>query len=43
MEGGESLANNQFGFAVVVVSSGKEGDAQKEMLLSEARAAPKAK
>ncbi len=37
-EGGEFLANNQFGFAVVVVSSGKEGDAQKEMLLTEARA-----
>jgi outer membrane protein OmpA-like peptidoglycan-associated protein len=37
-EGGEFLADNQFGFAVVVVSAGKEGDAQKEMLLTEARA-----
>lgn len=36
--GGEFLANNQFGFAVVVVSAGKEGDAKKEMLLTEARA-----
>jgi phospholipid/cholesterol/gamma-HCH transport system substrate-binding protein len=36
--GGEFLANTQFGFAVVVVSAGKEGDAQKEMLLTEARA-----
>ena len=36
--GGEFLANNQFGFAVVVVSAGKEGDAQKEMVLTEARA-----
>jgi phospholipid/cholesterol/gamma-HCH transport system substrate-binding protein len=37
-ESGEFLANNQFGFAVVVVSAGKEGDAKKEMLLTEARA-----
>jgi phospholipid/cholesterol/gamma-HCH transport system substrate-binding protein len=36
--GGEFLAANQFGFAVVVVSAGKEGDAQKEMVLTEARA-----
>jgi phospholipid/cholesterol/gamma-HCH transport system substrate-binding protein len=36
--GGEFLADNQFGFAVVVVSAGKAGDAQKEMLLTEARA-----
>jgi outer membrane protein OmpA-like peptidoglycan-associated protein len=36
--GGEFLANNQFGFAVVVVSAGKEGDAQKEMQLTAARA-----
>jgi len=36
--GGEFLANNQFGFAVVVVCAGREGDAQKEMLLTEARA-----
>src|SRR5208282_5058875 len=37
-DGGEFLANNPFGFAVVVVSAGKEGDAQKEMQLTEARA-----
>jgi outer membrane protein OmpA-like peptidoglycan-associated protein len=37
-DGGEFLANNQFGFAVVVVSAGKEGDAQKEAVLTEARA-----
>ena len=37
-DGGEFLANNQFGFAVVVVSAGKEGDAQKELVLTEARA-----
>jgi len=36
--GGDFLANNQFGFAVVVVSAGKEGDAQKEVVLTEARA-----
>jgi phospholipid/cholesterol/gamma-HCH transport system substrate-binding protein len=36
--GGEFLANNQFGFAVVVVSAGMEGDAQKDMVLTEARA-----
>ncbi len=36
--GGEFLGNNQFGFAVVVVSAGKEGDGQKELLLTEARA-----
>jgi phospholipid/cholesterol/gamma-HCH transport system substrate-binding protein len=36
--GGEFLASNQFGFAVVVVSAGMEGDSQKEMLLTEARA-----
>ena len=36
--GGEFLANNQYGFAVVVVSVGMEGDAQKDMLLTEARA-----
>jgi phospholipid/cholesterol/gamma-HCH transport system substrate-binding protein len=35
---GEFLANNQFGFAVVVVSAGKEGDSQKELVLTEARA-----
>lgn len=37
-DGGEFLANNQFGFAVVVVSAGKAGDAQKEMQLTKARA-----
>lgn len=36
--GGEFLANNQFGFAVVVASAGMEGDTQKMLVLSEARA-----
>jgi phospholipid/cholesterol/gamma-HCH transport system substrate-binding protein len=36
--GGEFLANNQFGFAVVVVSAGMEGDAQKDLVLTQARA-----
>jgi phospholipid/cholesterol/gamma-HCH transport system substrate-binding protein len=36
--GGEYLASAQFGFAVVVVSGGNEGDSQEELLLSEARA-----
>ncbi|MGA2890041.1 MAG: MlaD family protein [Terracidiphilus sp.] len=36
--GGEFLAHNQFGFAVVVASTGMEGDAQKDMVLTEARA-----
>ena len=36
--GGEFLANNQFGFAVVVVSAGMEGDSQKDLVLTEARA-----
>ena len=36
--GGEFLANQQFGFAVVVVAAGPEGDAQKELVLTEARA-----
>jgi hypothetical protein len=36
--GGEYLAGNQFGLAVVVVSSGMEGDAQKNQVLTEARA-----
>jgi phospholipid/cholesterol/gamma-HCH transport system substrate-binding protein len=35
---GEFLAQNQFGFAVVVVSTGMEGDTQKDLLLTEARA-----
>jgi phospholipid/cholesterol/gamma-HCH transport system substrate-binding protein len=37
-EGGEFLAQNQFGFAVVVASTGMEGDTQKDMVLTEARA-----
>ena len=36
--GGEFLANNQFGFAVVVASAGMEGDTSKELVLTEARA-----
>ncbi len=36
--GGEFLADNQFGFAVVVVSSGMEGDTQKNLILTQARA-----
>jgi len=36
--GGEYLANNQFGFAVVVASAGMEGDTQKDLVLTEARA-----
>jgi phospholipid/cholesterol/gamma-HCH transport system substrate-binding protein len=35
---GDFLADNQFGFAVVVVSSGMEGDTQKDLVLTEARA-----
>jgi len=38
-EGGEFLANNQFGFAVVVASAGMEGDTQKDLVLTQARAA----
>jgi phospholipid/cholesterol/gamma-HCH transport system substrate-binding protein len=38
-DGGEFLANNQFGFAVVVASAGMEGDTQKDLILTEARAA----
>ena len=37
-DGGEFLANNRFGFAVVVASAGMEGDAQKDLVLTEARA-----
>jgi phospholipid/cholesterol/gamma-HCH transport system substrate-binding protein len=37
-EGGDYLAKNPFGFAVVVVSSGLEGDSQKELELTEVRA-----
>jgi phospholipid/cholesterol/gamma-HCH transport system substrate-binding protein len=36
--GGEYLARNQYGFAVVVASTGMEGDTQKELVLTEARA-----
>jgi phospholipid/cholesterol/gamma-HCH transport system substrate-binding protein len=36
--GGEYLAQNQFGYAVVVVSAGSEGDTKKDLLLTEARA-----
>jgi len=36
--GGEFLAQNQFGFAVVVVSTGMEGDSKKDLVLTEARA-----
>jgi len=32
------LASNQYGFAVVVVSAGMEGDSQKDLLLTQARA-----
>jgi phospholipid/cholesterol/gamma-HCH transport system substrate-binding protein len=35
---GEFLAQNQFGFAVVVVSTGMEGDTQKDLVLTQARA-----
>jgi phospholipid/cholesterol/gamma-HCH transport system substrate-binding protein len=36
--GGNFLAQNQFGFAVVVASTGMEGDTQKDLVLTEARA-----
>ncbi len=36
--GGEFLANNQFGLAVVVAAAGMEGDIQKDMVLTQARA-----
>jgi hypothetical protein len=36
---GEFLANNQFAFAVIVSSAGMEGDSQKDLVLTEARAA----
>ncbi len=35
---GEFLANNQFAFAVVVASAGMEGDTQKDLVLTQARA-----
>jgi phospholipid/cholesterol/gamma-HCH transport system substrate-binding protein len=37
-EAGEYLANTAFGFAVVAVSAGPEGDSSREMLITEARA-----
>jgi phospholipid/cholesterol/gamma-HCH transport system substrate-binding protein len=37
-DGGKYLAQNQFGFAVVVASTGMEGDTQKDLVLTEARA-----
>jgi phospholipid/cholesterol/gamma-HCH transport system substrate-binding protein len=36
--GGEFLGNNPFGFAVVVASTGMEGDTQKDLQLTQARA-----
>jgi len=36
--GGEFLANNQFGLVVIVASAGREGDTQKDLVLTEARA-----
>ena len=36
--GGEFLADNQYSFAVVEVSAGMEGDTQKDLTLTEARA-----
>jgi phospholipid/cholesterol/gamma-HCH transport system substrate-binding protein len=35
---GEFLANHQFGFAVIEASTGMEGDTQKDMVLTQARA-----
>jgi phospholipid/cholesterol/gamma-HCH transport system substrate-binding protein len=37
--GGEYLAGNDFGIAVVTASAGMEGDTQKDLVLTEARAA----
>jgi phospholipid/cholesterol/gamma-HCH transport system substrate-binding protein len=37
-DGGEFLANNQFGFAVITASAGMEGDTEKDLVLTEARA-----
>jgi phospholipid/cholesterol/gamma-HCH transport system substrate-binding protein len=36
--GGEFLANNQFGLVVIAASAGMEGDTQKDLVLTEARA-----
>jgi phospholipid/cholesterol/gamma-HCH transport system substrate-binding protein len=37
-DGGSYLAQNPFGIAVIVVSTGMEGDTQKDLVLTEARA-----
>jgi phospholipid/cholesterol/gamma-HCH transport system substrate-binding protein len=37
-DAGKFLADNEFGIAVVVASTGKEGDAQEDLKLTEARA-----
>jgi phospholipid/cholesterol/gamma-HCH transport system substrate-binding protein len=37
-EAGDFLAKNQYGFAVVVASTGMEGDTQKDLVLTQARA-----
>lgn len=37
-DAGDFLAQSQFGYAVVVVSSGMDGDSQKDLVLTEARA-----
>ena len=37
-ESGDYLASNQFGCAVIVVTSGMEGDSQKDLVLTQARA-----
>jgi len=37
-DGGNYLAQNPFGVAVIVVSTGMEGDTQKDLVLTEARA-----
>jgi phospholipid/cholesterol/gamma-HCH transport system substrate-binding protein len=37
-DGGEFLANNKFGLAVIVASAGLEGDTEKDLVLTEARA-----
>jgi outer membrane protein OmpA-like peptidoglycan-associated protein len=37
-EVGDFLAKNQYGFAVVVASTGMEGDTQKDLVLTQARA-----
>jgi|ERR1017187_1259705 phospholipid/cholesterol/gamma-HCH transport system substrate-binding protein len=38
-QGGEFLANNEFGLAVIVASTGMAGDTQKDLVLTEARSA----